>query len=109
MDWTHKSLNSKRHVVCDGSGRPLRMRLTHGHVSDYEGARLLLPQLAASKALLADTMMPIGDERNEARFALVFERAPNGVILAHMTPRCIDNGIKVRTCLGEGLETHCDA
>ena len=64
------------------------MRLTQGHVSDYEGARQLLPQ-AASKELLADTMMPIGDERNEARFALVFERAPNGVILAHMTPRCI--------------------
>ena len=32
------------HGVCDGSGRPIRILLTQGHVSDDKGARQLLPQ-----------------------------------------------------------------
>ena len=47
-------MNSKRHAVCDGTGRPIRSALTEGQRSDYDGARLLLADLAAAKQLLAD-------------------------------------------------------
>ena len=33
-------LHSKRHAVCDGNGRPLRIALTEGQRSDDDGARL---------------------------------------------------------------------
>jgi hypothetical protein len=36
-------LNSKRHAVCDGTGKPVRLFLTAGQTSDYTGARHLLP------------------------------------------------------------------
>ena len=40
---TKGGLNSKLHGVCDGSDRPIQMLLTQGQVSDYDGARQLLP------------------------------------------------------------------
>jgi transposase len=47
-------LNSKLHVVCDGSGRPLIMALTEGQASDYKGARIMLAHLPEAKQMLAD-------------------------------------------------------
>ena len=47
-------MNSKRHAVCDGNGRPIPIALTEGLRSDDEGARLLLAALPAAKQLLAD-------------------------------------------------------
>ena len=47
-------MNSKLHAVCDGKGRPIRIALTEGQRSDYDGARLLLADLPAAKQLLAD-------------------------------------------------------
>ncbi len=51
---TKGGLNSKLHAVCDGFGRPVRLHLTAGQISDYEGARILLPDLPDAKVLLAD-------------------------------------------------------
>jgi transposase len=51
---TKGGLNSKLHAVVDGQGRPVRLHLTAGQVSDYEGARTFLPDLPAAKFLLAD-------------------------------------------------------
>ena len=46
-------LNTKRHAVCDGDGRPLAMCLTAGQVSDHIGARLLYPVVCESaKAIM---------------------------------------------------------
>lgn len=36
-------LNSKLHVVCDGQRKPVAMLLSEGQMSDYKGARVLLP------------------------------------------------------------------
>ena len=47
-------MNSKRHAVCDGTGRPISIALTEGQRSDYDGARLRLADLAVAKQLLAD-------------------------------------------------------
>ena len=51
---TKGGLNRKLHAVCDGQGRPVRLLLTAGQISDYSGARILLPSLPAAKHLLAD-------------------------------------------------------
>ncbi len=51
---TKGGLNSKLHAVCDSRGRPVRLLLTAGQISDYEGARTLLPDLPAARFLLAD-------------------------------------------------------
>ena len=47
-------LHSKRHAVCDGTGRPLRIALTAGPRSEYDGARLLFADLPAAKQVLAE-------------------------------------------------------
>ena len=52
---TAGGLNSKLDAVCDGNGRPVRLALTEGQRSDYDGARVRLADLAMAKQLLADT------------------------------------------------------
>jgi len=47
-------LNSKLHAVTDAVGRPIRLFLTEGNVSDYTGARVLLTSLPDAKWMLAD-------------------------------------------------------
>ncbi|WP_367159895.1 IS5 family transposase [Kozakia baliensis] len=42
---TKGGLNSKRHAVCDGQGRPVRLHLTAGQISDVKGADVLLADL----------------------------------------------------------------
>jgi hypothetical protein len=42
---TKDGLNSKLHDVCDGQGRPVRLHLTAGQVSDFKGADMLLNNL----------------------------------------------------------------
>ncbi len=51
---TKGGLNSKLHAVTDDMGRPVRLLLTAGNVSDYIGARALLASLPAAKWMLAD-------------------------------------------------------
>ncbi|WP_227672614.1 IS5 family transposase [Komagataeibacter sp. FXV3] len=43
---TKSGLNSKLHAVCDGQGRPVRLHLTAGQVSDFKGADVLLADLS---------------------------------------------------------------
>ncbi|AQS84644.1 transposase [Acetobacter aceti] len=38
-------MNSKLHAICDGQGRPVRLHLTAGQVSDFKGADVLLADL----------------------------------------------------------------
>ncbi len=47
-------LTSKVHAVCDALGRPLRLWLSAGQVSDYVGARALCASLPAVDWLIAD-------------------------------------------------------
>ncbi|KAA8384850.1 MULTISPECIES: IS5 family transposase [Alphaproteobacteria] len=42
---TKGGLNSKLHAVCDSQGRPVRLHLTAGQVSDFKGADVLLANL----------------------------------------------------------------
>ncbi|WP_148425032.1 IS5 family transposase [Komagataeibacter europaeus] len=42
---TKGGLNSKLHAVCDGLGRPVRLHLTTGQISDFKGADVLLAHL----------------------------------------------------------------
>ncbi|WP_408737072.1 IS5 family transposase [Acetobacter fallax] len=42
---TKGGLNSKLHAMCDGQGRPVRLPLTAGQVSDFKGADVLLADL----------------------------------------------------------------
>ena len=51
---TKGRLNSKRHAVCDGQGRPVRLLLTKGQQSDHKGAATLLPGLPPAKEMLGD-------------------------------------------------------
>lgn len=51
---TKGGLNSKRHAVCDGNGRPLIMLLNRGQKSEYKGAALMIDAFPKAKALLAD-------------------------------------------------------
>ena len=41
----NSGLNSKLHAVCDETGRPVCLLLSEGQMSDYTGARRLLPFL----------------------------------------------------------------
>jgi transposase len=41
-------------VVCNGQGKPVAMFLSEGQMSDYKGARVLLPSLPKAKTLIAD-------------------------------------------------------
>ena len=47
-------MNSKLHVVCDGKGRPIILRLSEGQMSDHKGARLVLDALPPAATLIAD-------------------------------------------------------
>ena len=47
-------LNSKLHTVTDGLGRPLRMLLTAGQVSDHRGAGNFMRNLPPVEVLIAD-------------------------------------------------------
>lgn len=40
--------------MCDALGRPLRLWLSAGQISDYTGARALLGRLPAARTMLAD-------------------------------------------------------
>jgi len=51
---TKGGLNSKLHAVTDALGRPIRMFLSAGNLSDYKGALALLSSLPNAKWLLAD-------------------------------------------------------
>ncbi|MDR0679635.1 MAG: transposase [Puniceicoccales bacterium] len=54
MGRTKGGLNSKLHAVCDGLGRPVRLLLIAGNVSDIVGAGELLKDLPEASYLLAD-------------------------------------------------------
>ena len=60
------ALNSKLHVIFDGQGRPLRMFLSAGQVSNYTGAAALLSSMPNAKVLLEDR----GYDADWFRFAL---------------------------------------
>ena len=47
-------MNTKLHAVADASGRPIRLFVTAGQVSDYTGARALLSSLPAADWMIAD-------------------------------------------------------
>ncbi len=47
-------MNTKLHAICDAMGRPLRMFLTAGQVSDYRGAQAMSDALPSADWLLAD-------------------------------------------------------
>jgi transposase len=47
-------MNTKLHALCDSQGRPLRLFVTAGQVSDYIGARALLSSLPKVDWLLGD-------------------------------------------------------
>ncbi|WP_264813145.1 IS5 family transposase, partial [Acetobacter oeni] len=57
---TKGGLNSKLHAVCDGQGRPVRLHLTAGQVSDFKGADVLLADLPD------ETEEVIGDRRYDS-------------------------------------------
>ncbi len=47
-------MNTKLHAVSDAVGRPIRLFMTAGQVSDYTGAAALLSSLPKADWLLAD-------------------------------------------------------
>ena len=47
-------MNTKLHAVTDAHGRPIRLFVTSGQVSDYTGARALLDSLPNADWLLGD-------------------------------------------------------
>lgn len=47
-------MNTKPHAVTDTSGRPIRLFITAGQVSDYTGAAALMNSLPEADWLLAD-------------------------------------------------------
>ena len=47
-------MNTKLHAVTDAKGRPIRLFLSAGQVSDYTGAAALLGSLPQADWLLAD-------------------------------------------------------
>jgi transposase len=47
-------LNTKLHAVTDAKGRPLKVFMTAGQVSDYIGAAALLGNLPAAEWMIAD-------------------------------------------------------
>ena len=51
---TRGGFNSKLHAACNGEGKPVALYLTAGQVSDYKGAKVLLPILPQSEYLIAD-------------------------------------------------------
>ncbi|MDR0715254.1 MAG: transposase [Puniceicoccales bacterium] len=59
---TKGGLGSKLHALCDSLGRPVRLLLTAGNVSDAVGVAELLKDLPKADYSLADKgyVMPIG-------------------------------------------------
>lgn len=57
--------NTKLHAVTDALGRPIKMFMTAGQVSDYTGARALVESLPEAKTLLADRGYDADWFRNE--------------------------------------------
>jgi transposase len=51
---TKRGMNTKLHAVTDARGRPIRLFVTAGQVSDYTGARALLNSLTNADWLLVD-------------------------------------------------------
>lgn len=47
-------MNTKLHAVTDTIGRPIRLVITAGQVSDYKGAAVLIDDLPNADFLLAD-------------------------------------------------------
>lgn len=47
-------MNTKLHAVADAQGRPIRMFVTAGSVSDYTGAAAMLSSLPQAEWMLAD-------------------------------------------------------
>ncbi|SPF80037.1 hypothetical protein PRI8871_01839 [Pseudoprimorskyibacter insulae] len=47
-------MNTKLHAVADMKGRPIRLFMTAGQVSDYTGAHALLDSLPEEKWMLGD-------------------------------------------------------
>ena len=47
-------MNTKLHAVADARGRPIRMFVTAGPVSDYTGAAAMLSSLPQAEWMLAD-------------------------------------------------------
>jgi transposase len=47
-------MNTKLHAVADAQGRPIRMFVTAGPVSDYTGAAAMLSSLPQAEWMLAD-------------------------------------------------------
>ncbi|MEK9140212.1 MAG: transposase [Nitrospirota bacterium] len=47
-------MHSKLHAVCDDTGKPVRLLLTEGQISDDTGARRLLSSLPKAKHMIAD-------------------------------------------------------
>lgn len=47
-------MNTKLHAIADADGRPLRLFMTEGQVSDYSGARAMLSNLSEAEWLLGD-------------------------------------------------------
>ena len=47
-------MNTKLHAVADADGRPIRLFMTAGQVSDYTGAAALLGSLPKAEWLLGD-------------------------------------------------------
>ena len=47
-------MNTKLHAVTDAEGRPIRLFMTAGQVSDYSGAAALMNSLPEADWLLAD-------------------------------------------------------
>ena len=64
---TKGGLTSKLHVVCDGKGRPVRLHLSEGQCSDYNGADLLLRDLPEARVLIGDK----GYDSNKIRTLLL--------------------------------------
>jgi transposase len=64
---TKSGLNSKLHVVCDDQGRPVRLHLTAGQVSDFRGADVLLADLPDKTE---DVIGDRGYDSNQIRLSL---------------------------------------
>ncbi|ASV84214.1 transposase DDE domain protein [Ochrobactrum quorumnocens] len=47
-------MNTKLHAVTDAQGRPIRLHITTGQISDYTGAAALIATLPEVDWLLAD-------------------------------------------------------
>lgn len=47
-------MNTKLHTLCDSLGRPVRLLITEGQLSDFKGADVLLKDLPRAKAVLGD-------------------------------------------------------